>query len=489
VTALGKLFRTTVFKISLAYLVIFAIGASLVLGRVGWNVKELIAEQISQTVDADINGLAEQYGQGGIRQLVEVVERRARQPGGSLYLVTTYAGETIAGNVATLPAGVVSRQRLVEVSYQRVGETTANRHALVRTFNLPGGFRLLVGHDLEEGEALRRILGSALVTSLIWLTIIGTLCGLFVARRVLRRVDTINAHARTIVAGDLSSRLPLSGTGDELDRLAQNLNGMLERISELMTGLKEVSDNIAHDLKTPLTRLRNGAEQALRSAQSPDEYRSALEKIIDESDGLIRIFNALLMIARAEAGADRAGMMDFDAATVVKDVGELYEPLAEDNGLSLKIDAPMELPMHGNRELIGQALANLVDNAIKYGAIKQGDESGAAEAVVELTGLRVGETIQIAVADHGPGIEEKDRSRVLDRFVRLENSRSRPGYGLGLSLASAVARLHTGSLKIEDNQPGLRVLLILPALAQKALPPPVPVEAKAHAVQMEASER
>ena len=212
--ALGKLFRTTAFKISLAYLVLTAIGASLVLGRVGWNVKELIDEQISQTIDANIRGLSEQYAQGGIRRVVESVERRTRQPSSRLFLVTTYAGEPIAGNIAGLPAGVLNQPGLVETYYQRPNETTAQHRALARIFILPGGFRLLVGHDLEEGESLRRILGGALMTSLIWLVIIGTLGGLWIARRVLHRVDAINANAQTIVAGDLSGRLPLAGTGD-----------------------------------------------------------------------------------------------------------------------------------------------------------------------------------------------------------------------------------------------------------------------------------
>ncbi len=330
-TPLGKLFRTTAFKISLAYLVIFAIGAGLVLSRVGWHVKELIDEQIKQTIDTDITGLAEQYAQGGIRQLTSVIERRVKQPGAGLYLVTTYAGEPIAGNITSLPAGVLSQAGTVETNYQRPGETALHR-AFARIFILPDGFRLLVGHDIEEEESLRQILSGALVASLVWLTIIGTLGGLIVARRVLTRVDSINAGARRIVAGDLSGRLPVTGSGDELDRLVLNLNHMLDRIGELMAGVKDVSDNIAHDLRTPLTRLRNGAEQALRSASSVEENRLALEKVIEESDTMIRIFDALLMIARAEAGTTFEGMVAFDAAPVVQDVCELYEPVAEDRG-------------------------------------------------------------------------------------------------------------------------------------------------------------
>lgn len=498
-TALGKLFRTTAFKISLAYLLISAVGAGLVFGLVGWNVQQLIDGQIAQTVDADLTGLAEQYSEGGITQLVEAIQRRTHQPGAGLYLVTTHAGEPIAGNVLSLPAGVLAQPGLVETDYLRVGDTTAKHRAMARIFALPGGFRLLVGYDLEEGEKWRHILGSALVTSLIWLVIIGTVGGLWVARRVLHRVDLINAKAQAIAAGDLSGRLPLAGTGDELDRLVQNLNAMFDRIAVLMAGMKEVSDNIAHDLKTPLTRLRSGAEQALNFAKTPDDYRQALDKVIDKSDTLIRIFDALLMIARAEAGTPGEGMSDFDAAQVARDVGELYEPLAEDRGLALVLDIEPELRLHGSRELIGQALANLVDNALKYAAPDlfieaRGDKIGGAastaknliaavpdgntEKAVRLVAKRAGDRIEISVADRGPGIAAQDRTRVLDRFVRLETSRSRPGSGLGLSLAAAVAHLHKGMLRLEDNQPGLKVVLDFPASGGEQLLIAAPVVAQ-----------
>jgi signal transduction histidine kinase len=467
--ALGKLFRTTVFKISLAYLVISAIGAGLVLGTVGWNMEHLIDEQIAQTIDADITGLSEQYAQGGIRRLVNIIQKRTRRPGAGLYLVTTAAGEPIAGNIARLPPDILTRPGLVETTYQPPGDPGGKHRALARNFVLAGGFHLLVGHDLAEGEGLRQILGEALLTSLVWLVVIGTLGGLWVARRVLNRVDAINANAQAIVAGDLSGRLRLTGTGDELDRLGQNFNAMLERIAILMAGLKEVSDNIAHDLKTPLTRLRSGVEQALRSAKSPEDYRGALEKALDESERLIQIFDALLSIARAQAGAGREGMSDFDAASVARDVGELYEPVAEERGIVLAISAEPGLYLHGSRELAGQAVANLVDNALKYGSPETaglGPDRAPAQApkgTVELSARRSGGNVEFVVADRGPGIAETDRLRVLDRFVRLENARSRPGSGLGLSLAAAVARLHNGSLRIEDNEPGLRVVIRLPA--------------------------
>jgi signal transduction histidine kinase len=278
---------------------------------------------------------------------------------------------------------------------------------------------------------------------------------------VLKRIDAMTETAHTNMAGALAGRLPVAGTGDELDRLAENVNAMLERIEALMGGLKEVSDNIAHDLKTPLTRMRNRCEQALRNVKSESDYRGALESTIAESDELIRTFDALLMIARAESGQARDNMIEFDAAEIVRDVGELYEPLAEQKGLALKVEAPLAARVRGNRELVSQALANLIDNAIKYAGPDNSKINGAPAEILVKAGTE-GERITLTVADRGPGIADADRGRVVERFVRLEQSRSQPGSGLGLSLAAAVARLHGGELKLEDNQPGLRGVITLP---------------------------
>jgi len=465
VTALGKLFRTTTFKLTLVYLTVFALFAAFLLGYFALNTRRLITEQITDTVNAEITGLSEQYRQGGIRRLVVVVDARARRPGSSLYLVTTFAGEALAGNVTSLPPGTLDNPGWTETAYRRLDEADAaehpEHHALARVFQLPGGFRLLVGRDLDERERLYNIVLSAGRWSVAIVVILGLAGGLFVTRRVLRRVDAMTETTRTIMRGDLGGRLPVAGTGDEIDRLAENLNVMLDRIEALMRGLKEVSDNIAHDLKTPLTRLRNRTEQALRSAKNENEYRAALESTIEESDGLIRTFNALLMIARAESGQARDNMSEFDAAEIANDVGELYEPLAEEKGIVLKVEADTPVPLKGNRELISQALANLVDNAIKYAGPGNEQINGAPVQVV-VRALREGDRILLTVADGGPGIPETDRGRVVERFVRLEQSRSQPGSGLGLSLASAVARLHGGELTLADNGPGLKSVIALP---------------------------
>jgi signal transduction histidine kinase len=461
-TALGKLLRTTAFKLTLVYLMIFALFAAFLLGYFAWNTRRLVTEQITEIVDAEITGLAEQYRQGGIRRLVFVVDARSRRPGSSLYLVTTRAGEGLAGNVGSLATGVLETPGWSETAYRRPDDPDGGDHrALVRVFQLPSGFRLLVGRDLEERERLRDIVFAAARWSLAIVVVLGIAGGLFVTRRVLKRVDAMTDTTRKIMDGDLTGRLPIAGTGDELDRLAENLNAMLERIEALMHGLKEVTDNIAHDLKTPLTRLRNRCEEALRLAEDESQYRAALETTIEESEGLIRTFNALLMIARAESGQARDGMTEFDAAEIARGVGELYEPLADDKGIKLEVEAPAAAPVHGNRELVSQALANLVDNAIKYGA-RNGDGANGTPAAIVVKAEGEGDRILLTVADGGGGIPAADRGRAVERFVRLEQSRSQPGSGLGLSLAAAVARLHGGELKLEDNNPGLRTVISLP---------------------------
>jgi signal transduction histidine kinase len=469
VTAPVKLFRATAFKLTLAILGLSAIGAGLVLGVVAWQVIKLVDDETRQTIEAEANGLSEQYETGGVRRLGAIIEARSRRPGSSLYLLTDSAGEPLAGNVAQLPEGVLDRAGVVDTPYQTIDESSPGRRALARIFVLPGGFHLLVGRDLGDRARIGAVMIRAMAVSLVFFAALAALGALFVARRVLRRIDAMNLSARAIMAGDMTRRLPVSGSDDELDRLALGLNEMLARISDLMAGMREVSDNIAHDLRTPLTRLRNHAEEALRSDADPAVTRAALERTIEESDGLIKIFNALLLIARAEAGAETAGMSAFDLGETVASVAELYAPLADEYGVALKVDAARGLTIVGNRELIGQAVANLIDNAVKYGAGEAKGPRAANRSEVAVIARRDGEAVTIEVADHGPGIPAADRARAVHRFVRLEGARSRPGSGLGLSLAAAVMRMHGGAVRLEDNAPGLKVAVTLPAGAP-ALP-------------------
>ncbi|WP_424627006.1 ATP-binding protein [Bradyrhizobium sp. SYSU BS000235] len=470
-TAFGKLIRTTAFRLTLVYLLLFALFAASLLGYFAWNTRRMITEQITETVNSELSELTDQYSRAGLRGLVSAIEARALRPGANLYLITTSQGQGVAGNIASLAPGIMDHPGWAETFYTRLDETdTKSHYALVRVEQLPGGFRLLIGRDLEERRRLFGIVAKAAQWSLLIVVVLGLCGGVFVARRVLHRIDAMTGTTQRIMAGDLSERLPVGRSGDELDRLAENLNAMLERIEALMVGLKEVSDNIAHDLKTPLTRLRNRAEEALAKAGNETEYRAALERTIDESDGLIRTFNALLMIARAESGQARDNMIDFDAAEVAQGIQELYEPLAEDKGLSLEVKTEAA-SIHGNRELISQALANLVENAIKYGqpvavaAESDLPDKNTADRAPDILieAQREGDNVHLSVTDHGPGIPEADRARAVERFVRLEASRTQPGSGLGLSLASAVATLHGGDLRLADSQPGLRVTLVIPS--------------------------
>jgi signal transduction histidine kinase len=471
VTAFGKLIRTTAFRLTLAYLFLFALFAASLLGYFAWNTRRLITEQITTTVNAEIGEINEIFTRRGLRGLVYTIGNRALRPGANLYLVTTPTGQAISGNVGSLAPGVMATTGWSETAYRRLDEQdTADHRALVRVTELSNGFRLLIGRDLEERRRLFGIVAKAAQWSLLVVVVLGLGGGIFVARRVLRRIDAMTGTTQRIMAGDLSGRLPVGRSGDELDRLAENLNAMLERIETLMMGLKEVSDNIAHDLKTPLTRLRNRAEEALARSGSEAEYRNALERTIEESDGLIRTFNALLMIARAESGQARGNMTDFDAAEVASGIHELYEPLAEDSGVILRVKTG-PAPLHGNRELISQALANLVENAIKYGTPVPAaqplgaDAVASAEKEILIEARRDGGQVLLSVTDRGPGIPEADRKHAVERFVRLETSRTQPGSGLGLSLASAVATLHGGELRLGDAQPGLSATLAIPAPA------------------------
>ena len=463
--AFGKLIRTTAFRLTLVYLLLFALFAASLLAFFAWNTRRLITEQITTIVNAESSEINEIYLRGGLRWLDTTIKNRAMRPGANLYLITAPNGVSLGGNVGSLSAGVMGTTGWSEASYRRIDESdTGDHRALVKVTELSNGFRLLIGRDLEERRRLFGIIAKGTQWSLLVVIVLGIGGGIFVSRRVLARIDAMTGTTQRIMAGDLTGRLPVGRSGDELDRLAGNLNAMLERIEALMSGLREVSDNIAHDLKTPLTRLRNRAEEALARSGSEADYRAALERTIEESDGLIRTFNALLMIARAESGHARSNMDDFDAADVANGIHELYEPLAEEDGMTLAVKAAAA-PLHGNRELISQALANLVENAIKYGkpaaAAQPLGIKAAREIVIEAR--REGEQVQLSVTDHGPGIPEADRKHAVERFVRLEASRTQPGSGLGLSLASAVATLHGGELRLGDAHPGLVATLVLPA--------------------------
>ena len=430
-TALTKLFRTTTFRLSLTYLALFSAAAIVAIVYIYWNTTVLLSRQLNQTIDAELKGLAEQYRGGGLDQLVRTVAERTQTPGNSLYLVADSEGRRLAGNLSAVSPDLWNSLGPVEFVYRRPATGGVERRlAFANVFRLPSGYRLIVGRDIEDRRELAHMVRSAMLWGLGVMALFGIGGGYWVSRKLLARIDALPATTRTIMEGDLSGRLPVNGSGDELDRLSESLNLMLARIEQLMAGLREVSDNIAHDLKTPLNRLRNRVEGALREPYGEPVYREALERTIEEADGLIKTFNALLSIARIEAGAGGDNRETLDVSTLLRDVAELYEPVAEERGLVLKAEGDAPIMVRADRQLLGQAIANLIDNAIKYGTAELGN--GAAP-VVEVRAVAKGPLAEIVVTDRGPGVPAADRERVLGRFVRLEASRSEPGSGLGLS--------------------------------------------------------
>jgi signal transduction histidine kinase len=422
----------------------------------------LLTRQLHETIDAELKGLAEQYSAGGLDRLVGTIADRSRTPGNSLYYVSDAAGQRVAGNLGKISDQLSNSLGPVEFVYTRPAPGgVEKRLAFANVFRLPGGYRLIVGRDIEDRRELSRLIRQAMLWGLGVMALFGIGGGYYVSRRLLRRIDAVTATTRTIMEGDLSGRLPVDGSGDELDRLSASLNLMLGKIEQLMAAMREVSDNIAHDLKTPLNRLRNRVEAALHEPLGEPAYREAMERTIEEADSLIKTFNALLSIARLEAGAGGDLTESLDVSGLVGDVAELYEPVAEEHGLVLRAEVGKPVYARADRQLLGQAIANLIDNAIKYGTPKHGGEQVQAEVCV--TAEAKDDMVEIVVTDRGSGVPEADRERVLDRFVRLEASRSEPGSGLGLSLVAAVARLHGGTLRLEDNDPGLKVILSVPA--------------------------
>lgn len=464
--------RTTAARLSALYFVLFALCAVLLVVYMTSLSENMLAAQTMETINEEVQGLDLAYRRGGLPVLVRVIEQRSRQPGANLYLIAEPSGRILTGNVESLEPGVIEIEGWTErpFSYQRYGETDPARrtaghagagetghNAIALVSRLPNQMIVLVGRDLGEPELFRGVVRRALAFALGMMGIGGLLIWFFVGRRALKRIDSLSEAGRRIMGGDLSGRLPITGSGDEFDRLSENLNAMLTRIAALNEGLRQVSANVAHDLKTPLTRLRNRAEAALADRKGTAGYREALEATIVESDRLIKTFNAILMISRLEAGQSSEPIALVDLSEAMRDVVELYEPAAEEVGVALTAEDSGPAMVSGNRELIGQALSNVIDNAIKYTT----GETGSPSVRVA---LRRGEgEVRLVVSDNGRGIPDAgDRERATERFVRLEQCRSQPGSGLGLSLAKAVMTFHQGRLELAPADPGLVVTMAFP---------------------------
>lgn len=463
-----QLWRTSTVRLTATFILIFSLFAILLLAFITWQSSVQIQRQQAGDIDREVRMFQRIDAEQGVRALAFALDRIARAPGPGVYYLGDASGQFLLGNVTDVPANVLIEPGIYSFDYERANpfwgasdaapEGGRSGFAVVRSVELSNGMRLVVGRDVVERRGFSAIIVQSFLFGVLGIILFSIIAGGITARRVLHRIDTIRDTSTKIMSGNLSERVPVTRRNDEFDGLATNLNAMLDRIEQLLQGLKEVTDNVAHDLKTPLTRLRSQAESALRDGATDEMRQQALETTIAESDRLIRTFNALLMIARAEAGAPSGALVDIDVSAVVADVAELYGPVAEDAGILVETAIEEGVHLRANRELIGQAMVNLLENAVKYAR-----PEGGGEGHISVGLRRENGRVLIAVADNGPGIAEPDRARVLERFVRLEKSRSEPGSGLGLSLVNAVARLHGGAFRIEDNAPGVRAVIDLPA--------------------------
>ena len=458
---------TSTFRLTLAYLGLFSLSAAIILAVVYIVGARFVDRQLRDTINEEVVWLREQSsvsGLAGLRMLV--AERAEAEPNRrAIFLMTDPAGHRIAGNLDGWPTVRPDAEGFVTftVNVMEDGRRLPKQHdAKARVINLDGDFRLLVGRDINDLSQTQRQMRAAILLGVGMMVVLGLLGGLILSRWMLNRLERINRTTRRIMAGDLGQRIRIDGHDDEFDELALNVNAMLERIERLLVGMRQVSEDIAHDLRTPLSRMRSRIEVALMGAPSSDESRGLLEETLQDADRLIETFNALLAIARAEAGAQHADWERLDLAELAHDVAELYEPLAEERSINLRLELGKGAIIRCHRQLVAQAIANITDNAVKY--------TPPGGTVTLTTSARP--IPSVTVGDSGPGIPAELREHAKQRFVRLDEQRSTPGSGLGLSLVEAVAKLHDAKLTLEDNGPGLRVSLAFqPAPAGEMRPP------------------
>jgi signal transduction histidine kinase len=447
----SRIFRTTAFRHALTYSALFGLSVALLFAFVYWQTTSFATEQMRTAITAESAALALEARKDGSAGLARTIDARLRSAGGRSfdYLLIDRNGQTLIGNllgVSPAPGwSEVHQHRLTGISEEMPDDTI-----LLFGAELPDGARLFVGQSTDSLVDLRQLVAEAFAGAGAVTVGFALLGGLLMSGTLLRRVETVNTAAARIIDGDLANRIPERGTQDEFDRLAGNLNRMLDRIEHLMAGLRQVSSDIAHDLRTPLAHLRQRLEAARLKALSPEDYKATIDLAIAQTDEILSTFSALLRIAEIEAGANRSAFTELDLSEVFARIRDIYAPVIEDEGRILSDEIEPGLTVRGDRELLTQMVANLVENAIRH------TPPGTRIQLL----VKAGERSPVGiVADSGPGIPEEMRSKVLQRFFRLEISRTTPGSGLGLSLAAAIADLHGIALTLEDNQPGLRVRL------------------------------
>jgi signal transduction histidine kinase len=458
------LLRTSAVRISLWYACLYIILAGTALGAYHWVTSRYVDAQLYAGLRDEFVDLSEIAATRGFDALTREIASRSRADGrnGRYYLLVDAALRKVAGNLAGWPKeeddqvavdGTVHAAWIDDDMIANAREDEDEYWPVIgRRFE--DGSVMLLSRSVAQAEQMQVFSIYALSSLLLVIVVLALAMGVFMGRTILGRIDNISATAKTIMQGDLTRRMPLSGRGDEFDDLAGRLNDMLARIEQLMQGVREVTDNVAHDLRRPLTRLRNRLDMVLLEERSPELYRRTIEEAIRDTEDLVKTFNAILQIAQAEAGSLRAKMEDMDLADVAIQVVDFYRPVAQQRKQRLIIDATRPVMVRGNRDLLSQALGNLLDNAVKYAP-----PGGLILVQVE----RMEEGVRVSVSDNGPGIPASERERVLQRFTRLDQARSSPGNGLGLSLVNAIAGLHAARISLADNGPGLIVRITFAA--------------------------
>ena len=451
--------RSAGFRFAAIYALLLALSAAALALFLWWATAGLLDRQTEAAIQADAQSLSERFAAGGLPALVLTIEDRLTQnvEDDAIYLLVDPAGRRIAGNLEHWPQGAAQNGAWYELPIERAGMRSL---AVVQSFDLPGGFRLLIGRDVQVRAQLRALLTDALLWALLVVLAMASVGALVVRSLFRRTLANVSATAAAIAGGDFTQRVRLSGRGDEFDQLAETINDMLDRMARLMEGVREVSNAIAHDLRTPITRARARLEDAALHAGTAGELRAAIERATADLDGIVAVFQALLRIAEIEAGSRRAAFATLDVAPLLADVAELYGAVAEEKGIALTVQAPARLPAYRR------------PRADPAGGGQPGGQRGEVLAAGR-RGAAVGRArraagVEIAVADQGPGIPEADRARAAERFFRGESARNTPGSGLGLALVQAVAQLHGGSLRLADAAPGLVAILSLPGHEEPA---------------------
>ena len=444
----AELLRSSSFRLSLIYMALFAGSVLLLLGFIYWATVGYMAEQTDAIIEAEITGLAEQYRAGGLNDLMTTIEDRIeRDPdSSSVYLLASANFSPLTGNINAWPDARTTEDGWLSFEFQDARADGRIFQARARPFLLQGGLHLLVGRDTRELRVTQQLIIRALVWGMALTLALAMAGSIVMSRSMLKRIERINQASREIMAGNLQRRIETMGSSDEFDQLTVNLNAMLDEIERLMAGIRQVTDNVAHDLRTPLTRLRTRLEQLHVDLDEDSPNAAYVEQSISDADQLLNTFGALLRIARIEAGGLRAKLEKINLAALVQDAAELYDAVAEEKQIVIDMEFDAKPQVYGDRDLLFQVIINLLDNAIKY--------SPQAGHILLHIAVRKHCPV-LAISDSGPGIPVGERARVLQRFYRMDQSRSQQGSGLGLSLVAAVAQIHNARLEFGDNHPGL----------------------------------